>query len=88
MLDNNYRKVDLLDENNNKVTFEHIITLEIEDKKYVVLHPLTKMEGVEEDEVIILRIDRDDDGQDIYSTIEDETELKLAYEKYIETTVS
>ncbi len=88
MTQNRHEKVELLDENNNKIAFEHIITLDIKENKYVVLHPLTKMDGVEDDEIIILRIDRDNSGQDIYVAIDDEAKLELAYEKYVETALT
>ena len=59
-------------------------TLEHEGEEYVLLVPVDPIEDVGEDEVIILRIDKDDDGEDVYVGIEDEALLKVIFEKYLE----
>lgn len=76
--------IELMDENDNPVHFEHLMTLEHEGEEYVLLVPVEPMEDVGEDEVIILRIDRDEDGEDVYVGIEDDDLLKVIFEKYLE----
>ena len=76
--------IELMDENDNPVHFEHLMTLEHEGAEYVLLVPVDPIEDVGEDEVIILRIDKDDDGEDVYVGIEDEDLLKVIFEKYLE----
>ena len=76
--------VELVDEDGNTVRFEHLMTLEYEGKPYICLVPLDPMEDVSEDELVILRIDTDEEGNDVYATVDDEAELDAVFEKYLE----
>lgn len=87
-MDNNYMEqeniVALTDEDGNEVEFEHIMTLEYNKKSYVLLVPITEMEDVEEDEMIILEITTDAEGNDVYAGIEDEKIMEAVFNKYLE----
>ena len=76
--------VELVDEDGNEVRFEHLMTLEHEGKAYICLVPIDPMEDVAEDEMVIMRIETDEEGNDFYSTIEDDAELDAVFEKYLE----
>ena len=76
--------VELVDEDGSAVHFEHLMTLEYEGKPYICLVPLDEMEDVEEDELVILRIETDGEGNDVYATVDDEDELDAVFEKYLE----
>ncbi|MBQ8109976.1 MAG: Holliday junction resolvase RuvX [Clostridia bacterium] len=76
--------VELVDEDGNAVRFEHLMTLEHEGKPYICLVPVDPMEDVEEDELVIMRIETDADGNDVYATVDDEAELDSVFEKYLE----
>lgn len=76
--------VELVDENGQEVTFEHLMTLEHNGKIYICLIPVEPMEDVEEDELVIMRIETDEEGNDFYATIDDEDELNSVFEKYLE----
>ena len=76
--------VELVDEDGNSVRFEHLMSLEHEGKFYICLVPLDPMEDVSEDELVILRIETDADGNDVYATVDDEAELDAVFEKYLE----
>lgn len=76
--------VSLVDDEGNEVEFEHIMTLEHKGKSYVLLVPITDMEDVEEDEMIILQITTDADGNDVYAGIEDEALMEEVFNKYLE----
>ena len=76
--------VELVDEDGNEVSFEHLMTLEHNGKAYICLAPMEPMEDVAEDELVIMRIETDDEGNDYYTTIEDEAELDEVFEKYLE----
>ena len=76
--------VELIDEDGNEVRFEHLMTLEHNGNAYICLVPVDPMEDVEEDELVIMRIESDDDGNDVYATIEDDAELDAVFEKYLE----
>ncbi len=76
--------VELVDEDGNAVRFEHLMTLEHGGKPYICLVPLDEMEDVGEDELVILRIETDAEGNDVYATVDDDDELDAVFEKYLE----
>ena len=76
--------VELVDEEGNEVTFEHLMTLEHKGASYICLVPAEPMEDVEEDELVIMRIETDDEGNDYYATIDSDEELEEVFNKYLE----
>lgn len=75
--------VELLDENDQIVRFEHIMTLEYEGEKYALLSPVDDLEDVEEGEVVIMHIEEGEE-QDAYVGIEDEDLLEAVFQRYLE----
>ena len=76
--------VELVDEEGNEVTFEHLMTLEHKGRSYICLVPAEPMEDVEEDELVIMRIETDEEGNDYYVTIDSDEELEEVFDKYLE----
>lgn len=76
--------IELLDEDGKSVRFEHLMTVEYEGDPYVLLVPIDEVEDLDEDEVIILRIETGADGEDAYVGIEDEELLEKIFERYLE----
>ncbi|MGI6706924.1 MAG: DUF1292 domain-containing protein [Clostridia bacterium] len=74
--------VELIDENEQLVRFEHIMTIEYGDNDYVILSPIEHANHEDEDEVIILRIDQNEDGEDIYISIDDQDELEEIFDAF------
>ena len=81
----------LVDENGEETEFEHIDTIEFNGSEYVVLMPYREFdendealeeEDEEEDEVIILKIEHGDNGEDSFISIEDEEELDAVFEEF------
>lgn len=76
--------VELYDDEGNELKFEHLMTLEFKGHTYICLAPAEPMEDVAEDEMVIMRIEADEEtGEDVYATIEDETELDEVFEEYL-----
>ena len=76
--------VELVDDEGNEVAFEHLMTLEHNGNVYICLAPAEPMEDVAEDEMVIMRIEADEEtGEDVYATIEDEAELDEVFEEYL-----
>ena len=75
--------VELVDEDGNEVNFEHLMTLEHNGKQYILLVPIDDPDSSDE-EVVILEIDTDDEGNDVYATVEDDEILDDVFEKYLE----
>ena len=69
------------DEDDNLVRFEHVMTIEYEGENYVLLAPLDEDE--EGDEVIILRIE-EQDGEEVYATLEDDDLINAVFSRYLE----
>lgn len=62
--------VELIDENGEHTVFEHLATLEYEGDSYLAL---CDPESNDDDlEVFILKIEQDDDGNDVYNVPEDD----------------
>ena len=74
----------LVDENGEEVEFEHIDTIEMNDSEYVVLAPYLEEETEEtdEEEIIILKVDHNENGEDSFVTVEDEEELDAVFEEF------
>lgn len=68
----------LKDEEGKEIEFEILTKLDIEDKEYLVVVP------ADDDEVdaIALRIDVDEEGNDVLSTVEDDNEFQMVSEAY------
>ncbi|NJD02890.1 MAG: DUF1292 domain-containing protein [Ruminiclostridium sp.] len=74
----------LVDENGEEVEFEHIDTIEMNDNEYVVLAPYLEEETEEtdEEEIIILKVEHNENGEDSFVTVEDEEELDAVFEEF------
>ncbi len=75
----------LVDENGEEVEFEHLDTIEMNGSEYVILLPLEEEEEEEEtntDEVVILKIEHNDSGEDSFISVEDEDELNSVFEEF------
>lgn len=79
--------VELVDEEGNPVQLRHLMTLEHKGSEYVMLCGIEDEDEDEdgESEVYILRIDRDEKGEDCYVTVEDEDLLQEVFDKFVET---
>lgn len=76
---NDITNITLLDEDGKEVEFEVITKIDIKDSEYVIVSP---KEASPEVEAIILKIDVDEDGNDILYTIEDDEEFNMVSEAY------
>ena len=72
----------LVGEDGEEVEFEHIDTIEMNGNEYVVLIPATEQEDEEVDEVVILKVEHNDDGEDSFVTVDDEEELNNVFEEF------
>lgn len=72
--------VELIDENGEHTVFEHLATLEYEGESYLAL---CDPESDEDDlEVFILKIEQDEDGNDVYNVPEDDV-ADAVFEKLV-----
>lgn len=71
--------ITLYDENNNPVDFEQIAVIPLEDRLFAILKPVDPLEGVNEDEGIVIEIDEEEDN--IY-TVDDDKIVDQVFEEY------
>ena len=51
---------------------------------YVLLAPVDPTEDMEDDEVLVLKIDNDENGEEIYVSVEEDGVVEKVFEKYLE----
>ena len=76
--------IELIDENSEVISFEHIMTLDYAEREYIVLSPVDQESDSDEDEIVILRVEQDENGEDILVGIDDGEELDTVVEAYEE----
>lgn len=75
--------VTLLDEQGKEVVFDLVVTFDYEGKRYAALLPVDEVEGVGEDEVVLLEVVKEN-GEEVYRTIENEILLDEVFDEFME----
>lgn len=77
--------IELIDENGEAVQFEHLATLEHEGEYYIALMLLDEEHSVEDDEgeVVIMKIEKDENDEECYVYVEDEELQAVVFEKFL-----
>ena len=75
--------IELVDENGETVEFEHLMTLEHNNAYYIVLMAAEEQESEDEGEVLILKMDKDENGEDCYVTVDDDEEAQIVFDKFV-----
>ena len=74
--------VTLIDEENGQsVDFDLLLTFSYEGKRYAALQPLDEVEGVEDDEIVLLEIVKEN-GEEAYRTIDNEILLDEVFAEF------
>ncbi len=77
--------VSMTDEEGNEQEFEHLDTIELNGKIYLAFVEAGIPDDSDEPvELVLLRADTDENGVEILSTIDDEAELELVYNTFLE----
>lgn len=79
--------IELTDENGETNQFEYLTTVDHEGKLYVVLMLLdedAEPNDEDEGEVIILEIQKDENGEDIYVSVDDDAVSDAVFQKFLE----
>ncbi len=75
--------VTLLDENGKEVQFDLVMTFDYEGKRYAALLPMDDVDGVADDEVVLLEIVKEG-GDETYRAIENPVLLDEVFNEFIE----
>jgi len=80
--ENNFENV-VLEDNDGKATeFEQIALVDYDANYYIILHPVSKIEGVNEDEALVFLID---ENEDCVVYVEDEEIALAVFNEYYES---
>ena len=82
MDDNNEEKIVLVDEDGEEHEFVLIDVIEVDGEEYAILEPLEDEE--DESDAIILKIGKDENGEDILYDVEDDDEWEKVADKWQE----
>lgn len=78
----NHEPIAVFDESGNKFLFEQVAIIPMGNDIYCVLHPLSEIEGVEEDEAIVFKVEADENNF-TYLIIENDEETAMeVFERY------
>ncbi len=77
--------VTLYDDENQPVDFYEVAVVEYEDEYYALLEPVEEMEGIEEGEVLIFKLEEQEDGTDMFIPVDNEELLNAVFEEYLRT---
>ena len=75
----------LVDDTGKETEFEYLDSIEMNGNEYVVLTPYDENAAGnfnDEEEVVILKVERDENGEDSFISIEDEEELDEVFEEF------
>lgn len=75
--------VELIDESGKTVQFDLVMTFDYEGKRYAALLPVGEVEGVGEDEVVMLEIVKDKSGEN-YVTIDNPILLDEVFNEFLD----
>ena len=84
-MEENENIVELVDdETGETVVFEHLATLEHEGNMYIALMLPEDVESDDDEgEVLIMKIDQDEDGNECYVSVEDDALQEAVFEKFL-----
>lgn len=75
--------VELIDESGKTVAFDLVMTFDYEGKRYAALLPVDQVEGVEDDEVVLLEVVKDKSGEN-YVSIENPILLDEVFQEFLD----
>ena len=75
--------IELVDESGNNVKFDLVMTFDYEGKRYAALLPIDAVENVGDDEVVLLEVVKDKNGENFVS-IDNPVLLDEVFNEFIE----
>lgn len=75
--------IELVDESGNIVKFDLVMTFDYEGKRYAALLPIDSVENVGDDEVVLLEVVKDKNGEN-FVTIDNPVLLDEVFNEFIE----
>ena len=63
--------------------FEHVYTVQYAGDEFVLLAPLEPTEDLAEDELLILKISENEQGEEVYVSVEDDDLVEKVFNLYL-----
>ena len=63
--------------------FYHLATLDVDNRWFIVMKPVQKLDDIEEDEVLVDCRGGDEEGNDVFGAIEDEDLLQRGFDGFM-----
>ena len=82
-MEENNSIITLTDENGVEADFDLVCTFDYEGRKFAAMFPIEQVEGVADDEVVLLEIVKEGDGE-ILAPIENEILLNEVFNEFME----
>ena len=79
--ENNEDPIILYDEENREIEFDQVAVIPLNEKIYVILKPITEIEGVADDEALVFVIEEIED-EDTLVLVDDEQIIDLVFDEY------
>lgn len=92
MAENNEKDVELIDEDevitlydddNKPVKFYEVACIEYKGEFYALMQPVEPMEGLGEDEALIFKVREEDEDNDVFEPVTDESVLEAVFNEYL-----
>ncbi len=81
--ENNTAPIYMTDNNGRRLKFDQIAVIPYgEDALYCILKPISKIEGISDDEAIVFRVDEDDNGEAVLNLEENEEVAIAVFDQY------
>ena len=80
--ENNNDNVILYNEHGEPVEFEQIAIIPYSERVYIILHPVTRLEGLGEDEGLVFTVDTNDDGSEVLNLVIENDIIDAVFDIY------
>lgn len=75
--------ITLYDDDNKPVKFYEVACVEYESEFYALLQPVEAIEGLGEDEALIFKVREEDEDNDVFEPVTDESVLEAVFNEYL-----
>ncbi|MCH5351686.1 MAG: DUF1292 domain-containing protein [Clostridiales bacterium] len=75
--------ITLYDDENNPVDFYEVACVEYKGEFYALMQPVEPMEGLGEDEALIFKVTEQDEENDAFEPVTDESVLEAVFNEYL-----
>ncbi|MCM1367465.1 MAG: DUF1292 domain-containing protein [Roseburia sp.] len=75
--------ITLYDDDNKPVKFYEVACVEYQGEFYALLQPVEPIEGLGEDEALIFKVREEDEDNDVFEPVTDESVLEAVFDEYL-----